>query len=634
MALPRARRQRRLARPASIFGDYERIGKLSRHRQLAADSAVLQRRHDDAVYGQRRHAGARRRDAARDPERPGEAQRLRPARAAVRPARAARHRPRRRRRDAEAEARRHGQLHDAEARRRAAVGRQLRLQQRRRGAAALRLAHQRLHHRHRVDEHAQHAARRLQRLVVRQPRADAVWDSPLRLDDASSAPGRGRMSLWPSNSAQTISFGGYTKLAHKTQVTGFFSYGLWSNDEPLQPFTINSALPQIALPRANTDGEAHVFSTNLNLDVAPARPTGGSARASATTPTTTTCRRRRITDMRQLRLARSRRRPPAVPTSTRTAGRTSTRDATWTKLKPFALTVGYTHNGNGYDARIFESSGENVFRVSADAVGSSWLTFRAQYEFGEPHRFGARRNAADGDRRAPGDAPLRPRRPDEEPLHRPGRHRAVGRLDVQRVRRRPARTTSATASSACRSRPAAPSRSPPTTTGRTASARAALQLRALRRTAALARGGFVDGAVQRSAARLDGRFDRDGALLLDLRDAAAHRPQHRGAVLVRLQPRGGQLPLHDPGGQPDYRRPISCPTCSTSCSSCTSTCGTGCRSSLAATFSYLYEPLSIYDFAFDPSVVNGIVQPSSLVLGYVYRPYTANSFVFGLRYLW
>ena len=55
---------------------------------------------------------------------------------------------------------------------------------------------------------------------------------------------------------------------------------------------------------------------------------------------------------------------------------------------------------------------------------------------------------------------------------------------------------------------------------------------------------------------------------------------------------------------------------------------------LAASFSYLYEPLSIYDFAFDPSVVNGIVQPSSLVMGYVYRPYTAHSAVFGLLYRW
>ena len=47
-----------------------------------------------------------------------------------------------------------------------------------------------------------------------------------------------------------------------------------------------------------------------------------------------------------------------------------------------------------------------------------------------------------------------------------------------------------------------------------------------------------------------------------------------------------------------------------------------------------YEPFRVYDFAFDPSVVNGIVQPSSLVMGYVYRPYTANAFNFGVRYLW
>lgn len=55
---------------------------------------------------------------------------------------------------------------------------------------------------------------------------------------------------------------------------------------------------------------------------------------------------------------------------------------------------------------------------------------------------------------------------------------------------------------------------------------------------------------------------------------------------------------------------------------------------LAATFSYLYEPFRVFDFAFDPTVVDGIVQPSSLVLGYVYRPYTAHAFNFGLRYFW
>jgi hypothetical protein len=55
---------------------------------------------------------------------------------------------------------------------------------------------------------------------------------------------------------------------------------------------------------------------------------------------------------------------------------------------------------------------------------------------------------------------------------------------------------------------------------------------------------------------------------------------------------------------------------------------------LAANVTYLYEPFRVFDFAFDRSVVNSIVQPSSLVMGYVYRPYTAHSAVFGLRYFW
>jgi hypothetical protein len=46
---------------------------------------------------------------------------------------------------------------------------------------------------------------------------------------------------------------------------------------------------------------------------------------------------------------------------------------------------------------------------------------------------------------------------------------------------------------------------------------------------------------------------------------------------------------------------------------------------VAATLTYLYEPFRVYDFAFDPTVINSIVQPSSLVLGYVYRPYTAHA---------
>ena len=57
-------------------------------------------------------------------------------------------------------------------------------------------------------------------------------------------------------------------------------------------------------------------------------------------------------------------------------------------------------------------------------------------------------------------------------------------------------------------------------------------------------------------------------------------------------------------------------------------------SRLAATVSYAFENFKVYDFAMDPSVIDGIVQPSSLVLGYVYRPYTTHSAVVSLLYFW
>ncbi len=208
-----------------------------------------------------------------------------------------------------------------------------------------------------------------------------VWDSPLRLaDSATAGPGAGRMALWPTNSAQTVSAAGYAKFAHRTQFTGFVSYGLWNNNEPLQPFTINAALPTIPLPRATAEAEAHVFSTNLNLVSRPAADWEFIAHArvydySNHMPATL------ITQFvsYDTSVATSSTHGPELYAHNRT---TFDADATWSGLRPVALNVGYTRNNSGYDERIFESAGENVLRLSADAVGNQWMTFHARYEYG------------------------------------------------------------------------------------------------------------------------------------------------------------------------------------------------------------------------------------------------------------
>ena len=352
-----------------------------------------------------------------------------------------------------------------------------------------------------------------------------TWDSPLRLDDnADAGPGRGRMSLWPSNSAQTISVGGYTKLARRTQVTGSFSYGLWSNDEALEPFTINTTLPQFALPRANTEGEAHVFSTNLSLTSRPSTDWRFSARVRNYTynnlmPVTS------ITNMISYDDGASTT-PTGGPDLYAHSRTNFDSDATWTKLMPFAVTVGYSHNGNGYDARIVESSGENVFRISADAVGSSWLTFRTQYDYGS--RSGSGLN--------------------ETRLIEIGEHPEMRHYDVaDRTRNRftgqvdiaPSDAWMFSVSTGILKDDFSNSfYGLQDSTGQTFSIAADFhQPNGLgaggsynyERYGGLQRsheGRFVNGAVHRSAARLDRRFDRDGELLLDLRQPATHRQQH------------------------------------------------------------------------------------------------------------
>ncbi|HEY7055427.1 MAG TPA: MtrB/PioB family outer membrane beta-barrel protein, partial [Vicinamibacterales bacterium] len=458
-----------------------------------------------------------------------------------------------------------------------------------------------------------------------------VWDSPLDLNDGPSTPGKGRMSLWPSNSAETISFGGYTKLAHKTQVTGFFSYGLWSNDEPLQPFTINSTLPTIALPRPNADAEAHVFSTNFNLTSHPTTDWRFGARFRNYTyanhmPATS------ITNYNNYDSGTSTT-PTGGPDLYAHDRTTFDADATWNKIKPLALTAGYTFNGYGWDARTFQSSGENVFRVSADAVGTSWATFRAVYEVGSRSGSGL----------------------DESQLTDIGEHAEMRYYDLaNRTRNRFMGQVDLVPSD-----PWIFSVSGgilhddygdtfyglQKSNGYTFSLAADYHL-----PNGMGAGGTYNyeryTGLQQSH---EGKSDPD-QFNDPLRDwtSDAKETVHYFSIYA-TPPRIGKgtevrfsYDFSDaradnvytiPPGSP-ITPPNQLPEVFNKLQQLHIEARHRLTKNLAASFSYLYEPLKIFDYAFDPSVVNGIAQPSSLVMGYVYRPYTAHSFIFGVRYFW
>ncbi len=115
-----------------------------------------------------------------------------------------------------------------------------------------------------------------------------IWDNPYRLTDQTyagaysngDATSRGQMALWPSNNAQKLFFNGLVKILKTTRLTGAFSYGVFSQNAPLLPFTINSALavPNVAdptlpfysgaleAPRPTSEARAHVLSVDLTLN--------------------------------------------------------------------------------------------------------------------------------------------------------------------------------------------------------------------------------------------------------------------------------------------------------------------------------------------------------------------------------
>ena len=460
-----------------------------------------------------------------------------------------------------------------------------------------------------------------------------VWDSPLRLDDSTSAPGRGRMTLWPSNSAQTVSVAGYSKFARKTQLTGSMSFGSWSNDEPLQPFTINPTLTQFALPRAGTDAQANTFSTNLSLVSRPVDDWRMSARFRVydfTNDTPHAAIPQFINYDTSIKAS-----PTGGPELYAHSRTTFDADATYSGLQPVALTAGYTRNNSSHDFRIFENTGEDVLRLTADAVGSQWVSFRAQYELGS-------RSGSDLDEALLVQIGEQPDLRHYDIANRT-RNRFTGQVDIVPsdlwtfslsggagkddfddsyfgLQQSSFNTFSLAADYVLpngfgagasynyehyegdqRSRQASPGSTPPQENDPNRD--------------------WTVNSKERvhyvSFYATPPRFGRNTEARLSWDYSNA-----KGTYFYAIVPGG---PLTPPNQLPDVfnklqqlhidvRHRLS--------------------NRLVANFAYLYEPFRVYDFAFDQSVVNSIAQPSSLVLGYIYRPYTANSFRFGLRYYW
>lgn len=220
-----------------------------------------------------------------------------------------------------------------------------------------------------------------------------VWDNPIKITDSTYgsayAPGdgtsQGRMSIWPSNTMHTVTAAGSLKLPARSRAAAFLSIGSMNQNEPLLPYTINTAIPEIHLDRTTADAEARTLATNLTFTSRPNRYFRLNARYrfydfDNRTPHFEVHEYVRfdqvIEEFDPSGVGKTGPEPYSIKRQNLDL------DASFTGLQFATVRLGYGRAQADRTYRIFEETVENTVRLSVDSVGNQYVTLRARYEHG------------------------------------------------------------------------------------------------------------------------------------------------------------------------------------------------------------------------------------------------------------
>ena len=229
-----------------------------------------------------------------------------------------------------------------------------------------------------------------------------VWDNPIKFTDstygtayiAGDGTSQGRMAIFPSNNTHAVAASGNFKLPARSNASAYLSVGSMNQNQPLLPFTTNSAIPQIPLERATAEAEARTVAANLGFTSRPNRYVWLNARYRYNDFTDRTPGFNGEDYVRfdqVLEEIGGEREPFNMRRQNFNV------DASFTPIGSTALKVGYGHARTNRTSRIFEDTVENTFRTSIDTTGNQYVSLRAVYEhnnrtgegFDEPALIGA-----------------------------------------------------------------------------------------------------------------------------------------------------------------------------------------------------------------------------------------------------
>jgi MtrB/PioB family decaheme-associated outer membrane protein len=205
-----------------------------------------------------------------------------------------------------------------------------------------------------------------------------TWDNPSRVaDSATAGPVQGRMSLWPNTNMNTFSVNGGLNLPGRSHATAYLSAGTLSNNDALLPFTVNSLIASPALDRTTAEVKARVTAMNYTFTSRPVNDLFFSARYRQyefdnQTPLFT------VTNGVNYDTA-----IVALNKETEPAGytrHTFDGDASYSPFKYVGFRAGYTREQINRTFRIVEDTTEDTGRASIDLTGFSYVTVRGVYE--------------------------------------------------------------------------------------------------------------------------------------------------------------------------------------------------------------------------------------------------------------
>lgn len=212
-----------------------------------------------------------------------------------------------------------------------------------------------------------------------------AFDSPFRATDTAAAPSAGRLTLPPSSSSFTVNGLVSVQLPERSRVTAYVALGALSDaGDPIVPQTINSANAALIVPldRTTVDGEARTRAFNLTFTSRPLP--WADIRASVRTydydnRTPVFALTQRVSyDNAPASLLEAVHTEPFGLTRTDVDA-----ELRLTPVRRLAAAVGFARLEEDRTHRIFESTAENVVRLTVDSIGHAYFTLRTKYEHGQ-----------------------------------------------------------------------------------------------------------------------------------------------------------------------------------------------------------------------------------------------------------